>query len=97
MGDLLKAIYTIGQTKSVCYWFQSYFTNRLLLVNFGEIFSQAVNISSGAPQVFILGPLLIFIYFNDIPKAVKCNLFLYADDSYLVSQKNVVNEIKKQH
>lgn len=63
----------------------------------GEIFSQAVIISSGAPQVFILGPLLILIYLNDIPKAVKCNLFLYANDSYLVSQKKVVNEIKKQH
>ena len=68
MGDLLKAIYTIGHTKSVCYWFQSYFTNRLLLVNFGEFFSQAVNESSGAPQVFILGPLLIFIYFNEYQK-----------------------------
>ena len=39
-----------------------------------------------------MGPFLI--YLNDIP--IKSNLFLYADDSCLVFQRNDVIEIEKQ-
>ena len=48
------------------------------------------------PQDSILGPLLFLICVNDIPQAVKSNLFLYADDSCLMYQHRDVNEIKKQ-
>ena len=48
------------------------------------------------PQGSILGPSLFVIYVNDMPQAVKSNLFLYADDSCLMYQHRDVNEIKKQ-
>ena len=48
------------------------------------------------PQDSILGPLLFLICVNDIPQAVKSNLFLYADDSCLMYQHRDVNEIEKQ-
>ena len=44
----------------------------------------------------IRGPLLFLIYVNDIPIAGKCNLFLYADDIYLVFQSKNVKDIEKQ-
>ena len=47
-------------------------------------------------QGSILGPLLFLIYVNNMPTAVKCNLFLYADDSCLVFQSKNVKDIKKQ-
>ena len=42
------------------------------------------------------GPLLFLIQVNDMPQAVKLNLFLYADDSFLVFQGKDVTEIEKQ-
>ena len=44
----------------------------------------------------ILGPLLFLIYINDMSQAVKCNLFLYANDSCLVCQHEYIKEIEKQ-
>ena len=54
------------------------------------------NISCGVPQGSILGPLLFLIYVNDMSMAVKCNLFLYADDTCLVFQSKNVKDIEKQ-
>ena len=69
-------------------WFQSYLSNRKFAVDLENSFSEVSSISCGVPQGSILGPLLFLIYVNDMPMAIKCDLFLYADDTCLVS-KNV--------
>ena len=46
------------------------------------------------PQGSILGPLLIYV--NAMPRAVKSNLSLFADDSCLAFQGEDVIEIEKQ-
>ena len=66
------------------------------MVNLENSFSEVLSISCGVPQGSILGPLLLLIYVNDIPKGVKCDLFLYADDTCLVFQSKNVKDIKKQ-
>ena len=66
------------------------------MVNLENSFSEILSISCGVPQGSILGPLLFLIYVNDIPMAVKCNLFLYANDTCLVFQSKNVKDIKKQ-
>ena len=93
---LLQKLYAIGFSKNSVNWFRSYLINRTFLVNLGNAFSQPACVSSGVPQGSILGPLLFLIYINDMSQAVKCNLFLYADDTCLVCQRKDVNEIEKQ-
>ena len=75
---------------------QSYLSNRKFTVNLENSFSEVSSISCGVPQGSILGPLLFLIYVNDMPMAVKCDLFLYADDNCLVFQSKNVEDIEKQ-
>ena len=93
---LLQKLYAIGFSKHSVNWFRSYLINRTFLINLGHASSQPVCVSSGVPQGSILGPLLFLIYINDMSQAVKCNLYLYADDTCLVCQRKDVNEIEKQ-
>ena len=51
--------------------------------------------STGVLQGSILGPLLFLIYTNATLQTVKCNIFLYADDTSLVSKHVDINEIEK--
>ena len=92
---LLQKLYAIGFSKHSVNWFRSYLTNRTYLVNLGNMFSQPACVSSGVPQGSILGPLLFLIHINDMSQAVKCNLFLYANDTCLVFQHKDINEIEK--
>ena len=52
-------------------------------------------ISCGVPQCSILEPLLVLIYVNDMPRTVKLNLLLYADDSCLMYQHKDIAIIEK--
>ena len=54
--------------------------------------SSHANISCGVPRGSILGPLLFFIYVNDMSGAAFNKLLLYADDSaILVADKCLPN------
>ena len=87
---LLQKLYAIGFSKHTVNWFQFYLSNISFLVNLGN------NVSCGVPQGSILGPLLFLIYVNDMSQAVKCDLFLYADDTCLVCQHKSINKIENQ-
>ena len=93
---LLKKLSIIGFSDHTVKWFQSYLSNRKFMVNLENSFSEVSSISCGVPQGSILGPLLFLIYVNDMPMAVKYNLFLYADDTCLVFPSKNVKDIEKQ-
>ena len=84
---LLQKLYAIGFSKHMVNWFRSYLFNISFLVNLGNDFSQPASVSCGVPQGSVLGPLLFLIYVNDMSQAVKCDLFLYADDTCLICQQ----------
>ena len=46
----------------------------------------SVIVESGVPQGTVLGPVLFFAFINDLPKAVKSNVRLFADDSVVYRQ-----------
>ena len=92
-NDILLLSLAITFSNHTTDWFKSYLSNRLFRVNLENCYSDLSNITYGVTQGSILGPLLFFIYVNDMPLDVKSNLFLYADDSCLVFQDAV--EIKR--
>ena len=86
LASKLKAI---GLSKPAVSWFASYLSEREQFVDVSGTHSDAGGVTCGVPQGSILGPLLFTIYVNDMISAVKCELYLYADDSALVvSGKN---------
>ena len=93
---LLKKLSIIGFPDHTVKWFQFYLSNRKFMVNLENPFSEVSSISCSAPQGSILGPLLFLIHVNDMLMAVKCDLFLYADDTCLVFQSKNIKDIEKQ-
>ena len=90
----MQKLNAIGFSKHNVNCFQSYLCNRSFLVNLGNNFSQSASVSCGVPQGSILGPFLFLICVNDMSQAVKCDIFLYADDTCLLCQPEAINEIE---
>ena len=71
----------IGFSEKVISRFESYLSGRAFKVKIDKKFSDPWNLTCGAPHESMLGPFLFLLYVNDMPQAVKFDLFLYADDT----------------
>ena len=65
------------------------------MVLFMTKFSTSADLRCGVPQGSILGPLLFLLHINDIPQAVDCGLFIYANDTCFLFQQKDLERIKK--
>ena len=86
----------IGFSEKVILWFESYLSGRTFKVNIDRKFSDPDNLTCGVPQGSILGALLFLLYVTDMAQAVKCDLFLYADDTCLTFQYENVKDSEDQ-
>ena len=77
-------------------WLQNCLSNRIFSVNLENSLSGISSVICGVPQGSILDSLLSLIYVNDMLMVVKCNLFLYADDSCPFFQSDNIKDIKRQ-
>ena len=93
---LLRKLKVIRFLKATIQWLRTYLAEWIFLVNIESKLSDLGKISCGIWPGSILGPLLSLICVNDMAKAVKLTLHLYADDSCNMYQHKEVNEIKKQ-
>ena len=87
--------------------FKSYLSNCIFSVNLKDFFSEIPSILCHVQQGSVLGPLLFMVYV-DMSMALKynlilyaddmrkCNLFLYADNTWLVFQSKNVKDMEKQ-
>ena len=80
---LIQKLQCYGCNETCLNWFKSYLTNRTQRVSLNSHLSESANVTCGVPQGSILGPLLFFIFFNDLPLALKhlASVDLYADDT----------------
>ena len=91
---LLKKLEAIGFSNKCIRWFRSYLYERIFFIETENQLSDYGEVSCGVPQGSILGPLLLLVYVNDMPQAVKSNLFFYGDDLCLMYQHRDVKKIE---
>ena len=79
---LLKRLCDLWLSKSALIWLKSYLEDRQLKVATKTSSSESRDINIGVPQGSVLGPLLLYLYMNDIKDHVGHNVFhlLSADD-----------------
>ena len=78
---------------------QSYLSNRLELLQcteIGKISSKFQTIKCGVPQRSCLGPLMFFIYINNLPNATQCQTTLFVDDTTLYLSNKNLNHLQQE-
>jgi hypothetical protein len=84
-AGLLYKLKQLGICESLVRWIQSYLSDRVQRVVINGHTSSWSPVHAGVPQGSILGPLLFLIYTNDIVENIVCDIYLYADDTSLLS------------
>ena len=103
--SLLYKLQTVGITGSLLLWFTDYLHNRKQRVVLPGGISDWTTISAGVPQGSIIGPLLFFIYINDIVEDINSFIRLLLTISHftlivenpLVSAEILNSDIAKVH
>ena len=59
----------------------SYLNNRQQYVSLSGTSSSLISIKAGVPQGSVMGPLLFWVYINDISDVIQSDNFLFADET----------------
>ena len=87
---MLNKLSLFGFNRSAVQWFSSYLTGRTQSISVNGTISEPMLIQFGVPQGSVLGPLLLIMYINDLPFAVRaCSVELYTDDTLIFSLVNL--------
>ena len=74
-------------------WIANWLSDRKQRVAVSGRMSCWEDISSGAPQGSLLGPLLFIIYINDLDNGVKSKLSKFADDTKLGGEVDIAEGV----
>ena len=89
---LLHKLQTFGFNNTPLNWLNNYLHNRSHPVIIEGTVSPPLPVKSGVPQGSILGPLLFFLYINDICEVCSSSISLYADDAKLYRRITTIND-----
>ena len=92
---ILHRMSYFGADQKTITWFQSYLSNRTQRRNVNERLSTPRTITCGVPQGSILGPLLFFMYINDLPNCLReASSRMFADDTNITLTAKTLTELK---
>lgn len=91
---LLCKLQTYGVSSDLLRWFSSYLCQRSQKVMYKDLLSSKSELSAGVPQGSVLGPLLFFIYVNDVASNMLSMCRLFADDNALQYSSNNILDIE---
>ena len=75
-------------------WFKSYLNSRKQYVRYSEGATPSEEIKCSVPQGSVLGPLLFFIFVNDLQHVTKfLEPIMFADDTNLFYSNSYINEL----
>ena len=80
---LLRKLDGLGVQGKILGWIRSFLSNRTQKVIVDGEESGWRDVISGIPQGSGLCPMLFICFINDLPKDVKTNVFIFADDTKL--------------
>ena len=94
-GVLLEKLKYFGFRTSIIKWFESYFSNKKVLVCIDNDFSENETLKYGVAQGSIFGALLSLLYVNEFPQSLSdAGSYLYADDTCSFYQHEDVKKIE---
>ncbi len=94
---LLQKMFNYGIRGKVLQVFQSYFSNRNLIVRKGNDKSEPFNMTQGTPQGSSLSSEIFSLYINDIPNYFEeCQSIFYCDDLVLYTSGESTQEIQNK-
>ena len=76
-------------------WISEFLIDRKQKVSVNNHSSNLVPVTSGIPRGSVLGPILFFIYVNDLPEVVSSTVALFADDTKLYKMKMISYNYRK--
>lgn len=85
---LLKKLEATIAKGPISDWIKDYLSNRSQYVQIHLERSSIVKVTSGVPQGSVLAPILFLIFTNDLPKHIRVNIRLFADDCNIYQEIN---------
>ena len=98
-AKLILKLHNYGIRDRTLSWMSAFLNGRSQTVILEGDCSEEVPVTSGVPQISVLGPILFLIYINDLQDKVKSQVRLFADDTaaYLAISKLADSEQLQAH